>query len=311
MNYYIGIDLGGTHIKIGLLQEEELVDHQVLNAQPLKGLRSHLQLVDKTIDEMLTKHFISSLQGIGMAFPGLVNPQTKKVISTNNKYDDAPLLDLESYFQEKWNAIFFIDNDARMATVGEWKFGAGKDCNDLVLVMLGTGVGTSVVMEGKLMRGKHFQAGCLGGHFVVNHRGRPCTCGNIGCVEAEAATWNISTLAHDHQHYYRSSLADKNLIDFEAVFAAAKKGDVVATEIKEHCLNVWTSGIVSYIHAYDPERVIVGGGIMNSANDIIPFIREKVKKNAWTPWGEVSVQNAALGDQAAILGVIHCLIRCI
>jgi glucokinase len=309
MNYYIGIDLGGTHIKIGLLQEEELVDHQIVKAQSARGLRSHLQLVDKTIDEMLTNHSISSLRGIGMAFPGLVNSQTKKVISTNNKYDDAPVLDLESYYHKKWNALFFMDNDSRMATVGEWKYGAGKDCNDLVMVTLGTGVGTSVVMEGKLMRGKHFQAGCLGGHFVVNYRGRPCTCGNIGCVEAEAATWNITSLAQGHPRYSGSSLADKNLIDFEDVFAAARNGDLVAMEIRQHCLNVWTSGIVSYIHAYDPERVIVGGGIMNSANDIIPFIREKVKKNAWTPWGDVLVQNAALGDQAAILGVIHCLIR--
>ena len=93
--------------------------------------------------------------------------------------------------KQNWNVDFFIDNDARLAAVGEWKYGAGKDTDNLVVMTIGTGIGTSVIMNGKLLRGKHFQAGCLGGHFSVKYNGSMCTCGNSGCVEAYASTWSF------------------------------------------------------------------------------------------------------------------------
>ncbi len=304
---YIGIDLGGTRIKIGLLEHDELIDSQILSAQSLDGLASHLHLIDAAIEQMLSAHSISSLQGIAMAFPGLVNPVSRTVLSTNKKYDDAIELKLEEYYQKKWKCSFFIDNDARMATVGEWKFGAAKGCDDLVMVTFGTGIGTSVVLQGQLLRGKHFQAGCLGGHFTVNYDGKLCTCGNIGCVEAEASTWSLISLAHNNEHFYQSSLNDNGVIDFSKLFMAAKKGDCVAKELKDHCIKIWTAGIISYIHAYDPEQIILGGGILNSADDIIPIIKENVGKYAWTPWGSVAIKAGQLGDYAGVFGAVYCL----
>ena len=304
---YIGIDLGGTRIKIGLLENYKLIDSQILPAKSSDGLASHLTLIDVAIGQMLSSHSISSLEGIAMAFPGLVNPVTRTVLSTNKKYDDACELKLEEYYQKKWACPFFIDNDARMATVGEWKLGAGKGCDDLVMVTFGTGIGTSVVLQGQLLRGKHFQAGCLGGHFIVNYDGKLCTCGNIGCVEAEASTWSLTSLAHNHEHFYQSSLNDTGVIDFSKLFMAAKKGDSVAKEIKNHCIKIWAASIISYIHAYDPEQIILGGGILNSADDIIPIIKEKVEKQAWTPWGSVAIKAGQLGDYAGVFGAVYCL----
>ena len=78
-----------------------------------------------------------------------------------------------------------------MAAVGEWKYGAGRDTNDLVVMTIGTGIGTSAIIEGKLLRGRHFQAGCLGGHISVQYEGRECTCGNKGCLEAYGSTWSL------------------------------------------------------------------------------------------------------------------------
>jgi len=283
------------------------MDKRILNAQSINGIERHLSLIDEQMLDMQRTAGLTSFDGVAMAFPGLVNPNTKKVLSTNQKYDDAPSLDLETYYQQKWNTSFFIDNDVRMATVGEWKFGAGQGSDDLVMVTLGTGVGTSVIIEGKLLRGRHYQAGCLGGHFVVNYAGKKCTCGNIGCVEAEAATWNLASLAKSHVNFSDSSLMQEEIIDFAALFRAAKAGDTIANEIKDHCLDIWTAGIISYIHAYDPEKIILGGGILKSSADILPYIKQKVRKHAWTPWGKVSIVTGSLNDAAAILGATYSL----
>src|SRR5204862_7534651 len=147
------------------------------------------------------------LNGIALAFPGIVNPVSKKIISTNKKYDDGPQLNLEEWVSQRWNTAFYIENDARMAVVGEWVFGAGRGSNDIVAVTIGTGIGSSAIIEGRLLRGKHFQAGCLGGHFTVQYNGNECTCGNIGCVEAQASTWSISRMIKADPGFSKSSLA--------------------------------------------------------------------------------------------------------
>lgn len=304
---YIGIDLGGTRIKIALIENYKLIDTQILPAKSLNGLAAHFDLIDIEIGRLLRSHSVSSLEGISLAFPGLVNPVAKIVLSTNKKYDDACDLDIEGYYEKKWACPFAIDNDARMATVGEWKLGSGKGCDDLVMVTLGTGIGTSIVIQGQLLRGKHFQAGCLGGHFVVSYNGKLCTCGNVGCVEAEASSRTLSCLVHNHEKFHRSSLYNLEEIDFYNLFVAARKGDIVAKEIKNHCLQIWSAAIITYIHAYDPEQVIIGGGILNSADDIIPVIQEEVAKKAWTPWGKVVVKKSELGDYAGVLGAVYCL----
>lgn len=307
--HYIGIDLGGTRIKIGLFKDSKLISKQILPANSLNGLSSHLNLIDGIISQMLASHSVATLEGIAMAFPGLVNPVIGTVLSTNKKYDDATDLNLQEYYHNKWACPFFIDNDVRMATVGEWKLGAGRHCDDLVMVTYGTGIGTSVVLNGNLLRGKHFQAGCLGGHFIINYKGNVCTCGSIGCVEAEASGWNINSLIRNHKYFYQSAFKNKDVIDFSELFIAAKKGDDVAKEIKDHCLEVWSAGIITYIHAYDPEMIILGGGILNSSEEIIPFMKEKVLKYAWTPWGNVDIKKGELGDFAGVSGAVYCLIN--
>lgn len=305
--YYIGMDIGGTRLKIGLIENERLVEKRILAVRSEKDLSLHLALLDEAIADLMRAHDVLSLSGVGMAFPGLVDPYAKRVLSTNQKYDDAIGLDLEGYYAGRWHAPFCIENDARMAAVGEWKYGGGRGTDDLVMVTFGTGIGTAVIMEGRLLRGKHFQAGCLGGHFIVDHRGRTCTCGNIGCVEAEASTWNLPSLARGHALFSESTLRDRETIDFAELFLAAAGGDRLADDIKRHCLDVWSAAVISYIHAYDPERVLLGGGILQSAGEIVPYIRHRVAKHAWVPWGQPAVECASLGDDAAILGIVHLL----
>lgn len=310
MNQYaIGIDLGGTVIKLGLVKDNCIIDEEALTVLSVNGLELYLPVIRSCIDRLLQKYQVAlkDLKGIGLAFPGLVDSVSKKVISTNKKYDDAIKLDIESWVRQTWRASFYIDNDARMAAVGEWKFGAGKGCDNLVVVTLGTGIGSAAIIEGKVLRGKHFQAGILGGHIAVNYKGNRCTCGNIGCAEAEASTWNINTRMKEDFLFSESLLSKEIKLDFETLFRVAQQNDVLAQKIKDECLQIWSTTVINLIHAYDPERVILTGGILNSGDIIIPAIQKAVDEYAWCPWGVISVQASTLINKAAILGVTSCL----
>lgn len=305
----IGIDLGGTRIKLGLLQDDNLLEKRVIDAKSKQGLQANLPEMEIAIDEMLANNGVGdgALSGIGLSFPGLVDHTNKRIISTNKKYDDGPNLKLDDWAQRKWNSAFYIENDARMAAVGEWIFGAGRGSNDIVMVTIGTGIGSCAIIDGHLLRGKHFQAGCLGGHFTVQYDGNRCTCGNLGCVEAQASSWNISQMVTNDPCFGDSALSQESKIDFQSLFSAAAKGDELAERIKVECLRIWSAGVINLIHAYDPEVVILGGGILNSKEEIIPFVQNEVAKHAWCPWGDVDVRASELMDDAAVLGVAYCL----
>lgn len=300
----IAVDLGGTIIKAGLLDNNKLIAFYSEKALSGIGLKGNMSVIENMINRLLTDYEIvaNELLGIGFSFPGLVDSVRKKVLSTNKKYDDAPGIELPRWAKENWGMSFYLENDARMALLGEWQRGAGKGCDNIVMVTLGTGIGSAVLIEGKVLRGKHFQAGNLSGHFTVNHRGTICTCGNIGCMESEASTWKLPELITNHSLYKSSSLKNEELLDYESLFKNAAKDDTLAIEILDHCFSVWSSGLISMIHAFDPEIIILGGGIMKSAAVILPELQQRIDNYAWTPWGKVKLLKAANINTAGLYG---------
>lgn len=307
--YSVGIDLGGTSVKIGLVTDGGIVSRKIIPANSGNGLAVNLPSLHKEINNLLISNHVnaSNLNGIALAFPGLVDPVSNKILSTNQKYDDAISVDMHAWVKENWDTDFFIDNDARMAAVGEWKFGEGKDTDNLVVMTIGTGIGTSAIIEGKLLRGKHFQAGVLGGHLSVKYNGRACNCGNIGCAEAYGSTWSLKERLTESKEIAGSVLANNDVHDFANLFFAAKNNDSLAIRLRQEYLDVWSATVINLIHAYDPEVVVLGGGVMNSGEDIIPYISSKVKEHAWTPWGNVKIRASKLLNDAAILGAVYCL----
>jgi glucokinase len=304
MNYTIAIDLGGTIIKIGLLKEGQLIDRKEVVAQSASGLKSQLSELEAIINKLMLANQLSTkdVLGIGFSFAGLVDSVANRILSTNQKYDDGPDTDLVGWAREKWNWPLYAMNDARMALLGEWQHGAGTGRNDLVMVTMGTGIGTAVLVGGELLIGKHFQAGNLGGHFVVNHKGTDCTCGGNGCVEAEASTWRLPSLLKEHPEFNESAIKNEEVLDFRALFLHAGNNDKVSKEVLEHCLSAWAAGIITMIHAFDPEVVVMSGGIMKSSAVILPALQEKVNQLAWTPWGKVKLFEAKYPDSAALFG---------
>jgi glucokinase len=303
----LAVDLGGSHATCALVEDRVLLASRTISADRATGLKSLLPLLAETLKEIRAENRDCNPAGVVFSFCGLVDYVHGRVLSTNAKYDDAPSLDLVGWCHEKLQLPLKMENDARLALLGEWHAGAAKGCDDVVMITLGTGIGGAAMSQGHLLRGKHSQAGCLGGHLPVDFDGRLCSCGAIGCAEAEASSVSLPDVCRCHPEYSSSALAGGDPITFESLFHHLTDGDLVARDVADRCLRVWAVTAVGLIHAYDPELVIVGGGVMKSAAQILPLLQAYVQKHAWTPWGKVKVASAELGTNAALLGAIPLL----
>ena len=300
--YTIACDLGGTRIKLGIIKDSKIVITDNIPAYSGSGLKPRLKYISETIHRLCDELKIKTddCLGIALTSPG-VNENNVKIVSMNEKYNDAPELDLQKWAMDELSLPLFIENDARMAAIGEWKYGAGRGFDNLVMMTIGTGLGTCPIVDGKLLRGAHGIAGILGGHFTVNYNGAECTCPNIGCSEIEASTVSLNRLAHEHNDFKNSKLSAYDKIEYAEVFRFAEEGDKCAADLLEHSLNVWSVTVQNLVHAYDPEIIILGGGIMASGDIIIPKIQEYIEKHSWNPWEKPRVVAAQHGNSAALL----------
>lgn len=305
----LAVDLGGTHATCALVEDRAILRTKTLATEGSKGLAPVLPLLAEALRTVMNESDTrpSECAGLALCFCGLADHANSRVASTNAKYDDAPQLDLKGWCETSLGVRFEIENDARMALLGEVYAGAARGFEDVVMITLGTGIGGAAMIQGRLLRGKHAQAGCLGGHLPVLYNGRRCTCGAVGCAEAEASGWSLPEVCRAASGFASSPLSSESSITFERLFYYASAGDPVAVEVRDRCLAVWGAATVGLIHAYDPEVVLFGGGVMKSASIIIPFIQDYVDRHAWTPWGKVSLRCAQLRNQAALLGAIPLL----
>lgn len=299
----IAIDMGGTRIKIGIVHNNTLQSSTSIDAHSGSGLRSRLPFIQEAIENLLRQQefSLSDIGGLGIASPGIIDSHQKKVFSIDKKFGDAPDINLEEWCQHTFNLPFFIENDARSALLGEWKYGNAQDYDNVILMTLGTGIGSAAIIEGKLLRGKHFTAGILGGHSVINYKGSICNCGNKGCVETEASTWNLGNIVKSE------SLQTSSVIDYEMIFNLAEDGNTAALEIKNQSLQAWSACAINLIHAYDPEVLVLTGGIMASSSTIIPYLQQHIETYAWTSWGKVKITEGKFSGTAALMGIAHII----
>jgi glucokinase len=305
----IAIDMGGTRIKIGLVQHKSILASDSIASDSNNGLSPRLPYIQEAIEKLLLQEGLSlaDIAGLGIASPGIVDNHQKKILSIDKKFGDAPHINLEEWCMQAFGLPFFIENDARAALLGEWKYGRAKDYDNVVIMTLGTGIGSAAIIEGQLLRGKHFTAGILGGHSVINYKGEICNCGNKGCVETEASTWNLTSIVQSDENFSESQLATIQEIDYELIFNLAEQGDKTALKIRDQSLQVWSACAINLIHAYDPEILVLTGGIMASGSQITPYIRQQVEAHAWTPWGNVKIEAAEYQSTAALLGMAHLI----
>ncbi len=302
------IDLGGSHARGALMNDNGIVAEQTIaaNAASFSNLRPGLE---EMAASLLHRSGVvrTSCAGMVFGFPGAVDIHTSRVLATNKKYDDTRGFDFQKWSDRQFGCRMVLENDVRLALLGEQHSGAAQHMQDVVMIALGTGIGTAVLLDGRPLRGHTNQAGALGGHLPVRLQGRRCTCGGLGCAEAEASTWALPQMCQSWPGYIDSVLARSQSIDFRELFNAMDGGDAIAKEIFKHCMDIWTALAVAVTHAYSPQMIVLGGGVMARADDIIPALTARLNKEAWSPGGRVAVRQSMLGSSPALYGALPIL----
>jgi glucokinase len=299
----IAIDFGGTRCKAGLVRGGQSRELQILDTPRHGSLAQMLPDLHGMMERMAAADAgADPVRALAWALPCIISPDGKKVVGTFGKFEDAPRLDLAGWARNAMGLPLLLENDARAAALGEWTHGAGRGVDNMVMVTLGTGIGTGVVCEGRPLRGRNGMAGSLGGHTATHVGGATCSCGVEGCLEAQIATWALPGSARARPDFPTSPLAAEPVLDYEAIFRHAAAGDPLAIDLRDRALSGWSALLVNMIHSYDPERIVIGGGIMKGGGAILPVLREKVGRQATQPGGPVQIVPAALGDAAALHG---------
>jgi glucokinase len=298
------IDLGGTNTKFGLINSGKIIAASSCPAEPKNGIEKHLNKVMSLIEKLCIDNNteIDQCKGIGLLSTGLVDSENMRVLTTNEKYDDAIGFDFKKWAMETTGLELRMENDAKGALLGEYHYGAGQGSENVMMITFGTGIGTGVISESKLLNGSNYSGGNLGGHMIVRSGGRKCTCGARGCLEAEASGWSLPILAKEHLLYSSSTLQGEATIGFKEMLDHAEQGDECAIDLRRHCFQIWGEAIVSYIHLFDPAKIILGGGLMNSADLVLPRFERIIKEMSWSHGKGLELIKAQHPNNAGILG---------
>ena len=302
----LAIDLGGSHAACAVVRDTGIVASKSISADGLTGLGGLLPAIKDTFFELLGTAQIDRAEcsAVVLGFCGIASARENRVLATNAKFDDATRIDLTAWAKAAFGLPFLIENDARLALLGEYARGAARGAEDAVMITLGSGIGGAAMLGGRLIQSKHGLAGTIGGHLPVSFKGRRCTCGNLGCAESEGSTTFLPMVYREQAGGATGVLAGRMAIGFAELFEAAESGDKPAIAALDHCLNVWSVLAVALIHAYDPEVVVFGGSVMKREAEILPRLQEYVAAHAWTPNRTVPLRAAELGSNAALLGAI-------
>lgn len=291
----LAFDVGGTRIKAGLLQGTRIISSVIVPTRNEQVVATLFQIGH----ELSKSH---QVQAVGMCVKGIIDPKRGVVVDVNESLQGLQGLPLADLLNAEFKAPTFMENDARMYTWGEFLYGAGRGYENLLCLTLGTGVGCGVVLNGQLLRGNQGTRGILGGHVTIQSDGERCTCGNIGCLEMFIGATGWIRLIERNLLGQISALRETPL-DPPHVFAAAAAGDAFAQAAVQQFTRDLATGIVTLIHAYDPDGVVIGGGLAHAARQFLPAVQAAVNERAWTlPRARVPIVVAQQGDVAALLG---------
>jgi len=305
----IGIDVGGTNVKIALVDENgKIIYSNSVPTYAKMGYEYTVNNIKEAIRTLMkeTETDETSIDGIGFDFPGQVDYKTGVVKLAPNipGWVNVPIAQM---IEDEFHIPTRIDNDVRCAALGEMKFGAGRGCENFICITVGTGIGSGLVINGKIVRGASNAAGELG-HIKLKMQGGPiCGCGDTGCLEAYASGPAIVGMAYDYIKGGKaakfSEMAGDGEITPYIVAKAAEEGDPIAKRIFEIVGEYIGIGLTSVINLLNPEKVIIGGGVAESGELLLNPIRRTIKERAMSVAGNtVQIVPAELGNTAGVIG---------
>jgi glucokinase len=292
MSLYAGFDLGGTHLKYGLVDGRgKILFKEKVSSPP--DIEDLLDLIKKLWQGDLKKEE-GSIKAVGFGFPGIFDLKEKKTYQSPN-YPSLDNFDLVPALSRFIDLPFWVDNDANMAAFGEFKVGSGRGVQSMVLLTIGTGVGSGIILDGKLWQGKCGYAGELG-HIIVNPEGEQCKCGGKGCLETEVSAPKIV------KNYI--ILKKKEMkISAEEIFRRAQEEDKDARQAFAQAGYYLGIGLASTINLLNPEKIILGGGVMSAEEYLLPRALEEAESRAYqASFKCCSLEKASLGNDAGLTG---------
>lgn len=308
--YKLGIDLGGTNIVAGVVDE----NYKIIATSKVKTNcpRPAEEIIDdmaKIALEAIAKAglTVDDIDGFGVGSPGSVEPETGKIVYSNNLgFFDVPLGDMLS---ERVGKKFYVDNDANAAAYGEFIAGAGKGTNNFVAITLGTGVGGGVIIDRKIFSGSN-GAGAELGHTVIQMNGEPCSCGRNGCWEAYASATALIRQTRQAMLRYPESVMWKlcegslDRISGLTAFNAMRSGDAAGKMVVEQYIRYIAVGIANVINIFQPDVVCIGGGVSKEGDTLTTPIKEFVmgENYARNLATKTVIKTADLGNNAGIIG---------
>jgi len=302
---YVGVDLGGTNLKLGLVSAggELLLRHSAATEAD-RGPDHVLARIADAVRALCDAAPIglADVSAVGLGAPGPVDWKAGVVVFAPNLsgWRDVPARDR---LHQNLDRPVVLENDANAAAYGEFRCGAGRDVRNLVLLTLGTGIGGGIVLDGRLFRGPN-DTGAELGHMVIRHGGRQCGCGNRGCLEAYAsATAVVARMGERIESGDPSALAERPDFTCRDVFEAAQKGDALAKRIVQETADYLASGITSILHVLNPEMVVLTGGMMGAGDKFLNEVRRRVRETAFERASSAcEICWSTLGGDAGILG---------
>ena len=312
---YAGVDVGGMSIKCCLATE----DGQILTKGSFKtkeGLTC-AEMAEQTaafVKSLAEKASLpeSDIAAIGMGIPGTVDGKKGVIVYSNNiRLEHAPIV---KEMKKHVSCPVFVENDANIAALGEAVFGAAKGLSDVLLVTLGTGVGTGIVVNGKMITGKG-GAGAEGGHSVIRMNGEPCSCGNRGCFEAYASATALLRQTDRMALRRPDSLLARLWSEQGRVgnvpFDAAKAGDPAGVKVIRDYVNYVATGLAGMVNIFRPDVVLIGGGISNQGDYFIKKVSRRLNRIVFGAGlnPRVKVKAAALKNDAGLLGAVALAVK--
>lgn len=307
--YRIGVDIGGTNVKIALVDEQGHIAYS--NSVPTRAEMGYEYTITniKNIIKACVKETNISIEqvgGIGIGCPGQID-STKGIVRLLPNIPGWVNVPLSDIMQKEFKITTKVDNDVRVATLGEFHFGAGKGYKNIVCITVGTGIGSGIIINGELVRGSSMSAGELGHMILQAEGGAICGCGNTGCLEALASGPSIVKMANDYLMGGKSTkykeLAINSPITPQIVYEAAGLGDAVAKRIFEitgYWIGIALTNVVNFIN---PELIIIGGGVAQAGDILLDPIRETIQKRALSVAAQnVKIVPAELGESAGVVG---------
>lgn len=306
--YRIGVDVGGTNVKLALVDMNGKIVYS--NTTPTRadlGYEHSIQNIQNAIEELMKETNTNKdvIEAIGFGFPGQIDYQAGIVRLLPNMpgWVEIPVAKI---MEDKFGITTKLDNDVRVATLGELKYGAGKGCQNLVCITVGTGIGSGLVFNGKLIRGAKNAAGEIGHIKLSMGDGPICGCGDYACFEAYASGPAIVAEAKEYIKGGKSSkfkeLATEELSPY-IIAQAALQGDAVAKRIFAKMGEIIGLGLTSVINLLNPEKVIIGGGVADAGDILFNPIRETIAKRAMPIQASaVEIVPAVLGNTAGVIG---------